>query len=185
MIAGFLYLALANAAPSTTSSVPVESPPISDQAQSSACDDANRRAIGFWVGQWDVFPTGQRTEMPIATSRIEWVVGGCAVRESYLQTVDENGKPIRYQGTSYTALNTLEGVWKQFYVDTVGRAALLTGSLANSTLVLSKATGSNLTRMTIRALDDGSVRQLGEASVDGGKSWKPTFDFTYRRHALE
>lgn len=28
---------------------------------------------------------------------------------------------------------------------------------------------------------DGEVRQWGEASSDGGKSWKPAFDFIYHR----
>jgi len=27
---------------------------------------------------------------------------------------------------------------------------------------------------------DGSVRQLGEQSTDDGKTWAPSFDFTYR-----
>jgi hypothetical protein len=27
---------------------------------------------------------------------------------------------------------------------------------------------------------DGSVRQFGEQSTDGGKTWSPSFDFTYR-----
>jgi hypothetical protein len=30
-------------------------------------------------------------------------------------------------------------------------------------------------------LPDGSVRQLGLQSVDQGKTWQPSFDFTYRR----
>jgi len=27
---------------------------------------------------------------------------------------------------------------------------------------------------------DGQVRQWGEASTDGGKTWQPSFDFLYR-----
>jgi len=40
-----------------------------------------------------------------------------------------------------------------------------------------------LTRMTYTPNADGSVRQFGEQSIDGGKSWFPAFDFTYRKSA--
>jgi hypothetical protein len=35
--------------------------------------------------------------------------------------------------------------------------------------------------MTYSKNTDGSVRQLGEQSVDEGKNGKRSFDFTYRR----
>jgi hypothetical protein len=36
-------------------------------------------------------------------------------------------------------------------------------------------------RMTFSRLDNGDVRQHGENSTDGGKTWATTFDFTYVR----
>src|SRR5512142_1924294 len=53
------------------------------------CHDATHRAIGFWVGDWNVSDTQSAT--PIAQSRIEWVFDGCAIRETYTQTVGPNG----------------------------------------------------------------------------------------------
>ena len=38
-----------------------------------------------------------------------------------------------------------------------------------------------LDRTTLTPQDDGSVRQLIEASDDGGRNWTPTFDGIYRR----
>lgn len=151
------------------------------QAQSAAvdCGDAARRAIGYWIGEWIVSDTASST--PIAESRIEWVVDGCAIRESYEQKTGPGGKPMHYAGTSYTAYDAASDRWKQFYVDTTGRAALLDGDLRDKRLVLNGKTGAKLTRMTIEALADGDVRQHGEASADGGKHWAPTFDFTYRK----
>ena len=152
----------------------------SSAPQAGACRESNRQAIRFWIGDWNVFPTGSLTSAPIATSRIEWIVGGCAVRETYVQTTDESGKPTHYEGTSYTAFNVPEGVWKQFYVDTSGRAALLTGVLTGSSLVLSKEAAGTMTRMTLRAEPDSAVRQIVESSVDKGKTWTLNFDLTYR-----
>jgi hypothetical protein len=36
-------------------------------------------------------------------------------------------------------------------------------------------------RMTFSKLDNGDVRQHGENSTDGGKTWTTTFDFIYVR----
>jgi hypothetical protein len=37
-----------------------------------------------------------------------------------------------------------------------------------------------LVRMSYSKNADGSVRQSGEQSTDEGKSWSPSFEFTYR-----
>lgn len=149
------------------------------QAQAVDCADTTRRAIGYWVGEWTVIDTA--SSAPVAESRIEWAVDGCAIRESYEQKLGPNGKPMRYAGASYTAYDAASGRWKQFYVDTGGRLASLTGDLRDKKLVLNGQAGARLTRMTIEGLQNGDVRQRGEASGDGGKHWAPTFDFTYRK----
>jgi hypothetical protein len=38
-----------------------------------------------------------------------------------------------------------------------------------------------LVRMHYQKQPNGEVRQWAEASADGGKTWKPAFDFLYRR----
>ncbi len=143
------------------------------------CQDEAHRAIGYWVGDWNVVDTASST--PVASSRIEWAVDGCAIRETYEQKVGPNGKPVRYSGTSHTAYDAASGQWKQFYVDTTGRTAMLDGALQDKRLVLNGQARGRQTRMIVEALPDGNVRQRGEASSDGGKHWAPTFDFTYRR----
>ena len=35
--------------------------------------------------------------------------------------------------------------------------------------------------MTYTPAGDGAVRQFGETSDDGGKTWSPSFDFIYRQ----
>ena len=40
---------------------------------------------------------------------------------------------------------------------------------------------SALGRYTVSQLPGGKVRQFGERSTDGGKTWHPTFDYTYTR----
>lgn len=164
-----LLLALAQ---STTSPPPPPAPPPVD------CNDADHRAFDFWIGEWDVSPTGSATV--IARSRIE-KLAGCAISESYDQTVGPGGKPMNYQGRSISSYVPADRNWRQFYVDNSGRAATLTGGIVDGAMVLSQQVPIGLTRMTVRANPDGTVRQSGELSADGGKTWTRSYDFTYRR----
>jgi hypothetical protein len=143
------------------------------------CHDKAHRALDFWVGDWTVFDT--RSNKPVAASRIESVLGGCAIKESYSQTVGPNGQPFSYQGTSYTALNGPDGQWKQFYVDSSGAAASYVGGPQGAAMVLTASGGGAINRMSYTPLADGSVRQAGEVSTDGGATWTTGYDFTYRR----
>lgn len=141
------------------------------------CTDADHRALDFWIGDWDVSPTGATAV--IARSRIEKIVG-CAISETYDQTIGPGGRPMAYHGRSISSFVPALNGWRQFYVDSSGRAATLTGRAADGAILLEEQNGAATTRMTLKPNADGSVRQSGAVSRDGGKSWSPTFDFTYR-----
>lgn len=143
------------------------------------CTDAAHRAVGFWVGDWKVVDTASST--PVARSRIEWILGGCAIRESYAQTVGPGGQNLDYRGSSQTALDVARGQWRQFYVDSAGNTSDFTGGLRDGKLVMRAEKNGGTNRMTIEALPDGNVRQRGERSMDGGRTWTPGYDFTYVR----
>ena len=172
MILPLLAFTLANTAPAPAPA-PLPAPPQVD------CADADHAAFNFWIGTWTVSDTASGSR--VATSRIEPVVGGCAIRETYHQTVGPAGKPLDYQGTSYSAFNAIDQVWRQYYVDNGGTAAVLTGGMKDGAMVLDGRNGPVSTRMTVRAQPDGTVRQSGQASTDGGKTWQPGYDFTYRK----
>jgi hypothetical protein len=40
---------------------------------------------------------------------------------------------------------------------------------------------TSMSRLTFFNMDANTVRQLGERTVDGGKTWTATFDFKYVR----
>ena len=52
-------------------------------------------------------------------------------------------------------------------------------------MVITGKWGGPLVRMTYSKSANGSVRQVGEQSTDEGKTWKPSFDFTYRPSKAE
>jgi hypothetical protein len=142
------------------------------------CNDADHRAFDFWLGEWDVSPTGG-TEI-IARSRIE-KIAGCAVSETFDQFMGPGGIKIDYHGRSISSYAPLEKRWRQFYVDSGGTAASLTGGIVNGAMVLSNVIPIGQNRMTVTPNADGSVRQQGAFSADGGNSWTPGYDFTYRK----
>lgn len=143
-----------------------------------ACQDAERRQFDFWIGTWDVYPTGK--PKLVAHSRIESVYNGCGVRENWMPL---NGN----DGGSLSTFVPAEKGWRQTWIDSGGARVEFTGGWNGQAMVLTGlwpevANGQDgLVRMTYTAGEDRSVRQLGEVSTDGGKTWGPSFDFTYRR----
>lgn len=148
------------------------------------CTDADHQAFAFWVGDWDVSPTG--TETVVAHSVISTAAGGCAIEENYHQTVGPGGVATDYRGASFSTFDSAGGgVWRQFYVDSGGNVTAFEGKVVDGAMVLDAPGGQpNIRqRMTLQAQPDGSVRQWGLVSRDGGQTWTATggYDFTYRR----
>ena len=146
-----------------------------------ACASAQHRQFDFWVGRWDVYPTGK--DKLVAHSLIERLYDGCVIRENWM--------PLK--GTEGGSLNTYDPEdkhWHQIWMDAANGRVAFDGDLQDAKMVL---TGNwrgavtpgqdGLVRMTYSKVEAGAVRQFGEISTDKGKSWKPFFDFTYKPSA--
>ena len=139
-----------------------------------ACTAPEFKQFDFWVGDWDVYPTGQ--ERLVAHSRIEKLYNGCAIRENWMPLNGQTGGSLN----TYVASAKQ---WRQLWTDSSASWAEFRGGFEGRAMVLTGtgfAPNGALTRMTYMLRADGSVRQFGENSADGGKSWTPSFDFTYR-----
>ena len=166
----FLCLAAVVGAPA-----PAQAPP---QPRPPACATAAHRAFDFWVGEWEVFRTG--TDRQVARSRIEKLYDGCAIRENWMP-LGPGG------GGSLTSWIPEAGQWRQTWVDASNAWVVFEGGPEKGAMVLTglwkgaKGPGSTpLVRMTYTPGADGTVRQFGESSEDGGATWAPFFDLTYR-----
>jgi hypothetical protein len=62
-----------------------------------ACTGPEHNQFDFWVGEWAVTPTGRPNV--VATSLIEKLYGGCAVRENWMPS----------KGTAGGSLNSFVG----------------------------------------------------------------------------
>jgi len=146
------------------------------------CADADHGAFNFWLGDWDVSPTG--TDTVVARSTISTAAGGCAIEETYHQTVGPGGVAASYHGASFSVFDAANGgKWRQFYVDSAGSVTVFEGGPREAAMVLDAPGAPGVTqRMTVAPQPDGSVRQWGRTSRDGGATWSSGgYDFTYRR----
>ena len=139
-------------------------------------DEARR--FDFWVGEWDVrAPAGP----VVGRSAVERVSGGCALLE--------NWTPLRGGGSgkSLTAYNAALKQWQQYWVGHAGGVTeYRRGEWRDSTLVL-MGEGQNaqgaamLVRLQFTLMPGGIVRQYGDQSTDGGKTWTTGYDLFYHR----
>jgi hypothetical protein len=138
-------------------------------AAAAPCSAPEYHQFDFWAGRWDVYnPKGQL----VAHSLIERVYG-CGIRENWM--------PLKKPGGGSLSIYVPDQKrWEQFWIDSSGSRAFFTGGWNGKAMVISGKWGGPLVRMSYSKNADGSVRQFGEQSIDEGKNWSPSFDFTYR-----
>jgi hypothetical protein len=87
-------------------------------------------------------------------------------------------------GWSLNAYNSGKKQWQQYWVGS-GGVPELAGALLEGNMVLAGehvVRGKPITERIIWTPDaDGTVRQHGEQSTDGGKTWATAFDGLYRK----
>jgi len=157
---------------------PIDHRPATPAAKPGPCDSRPHRQFDFWVGRWDVSPTGQAKV--VAHSLIESLYGGCAIRENWMPIGPGGGN-----GGSLSSYVAADQTWRQTWVDSSGSRAEFKGGWTGQAMVITGPwplpNRARLVRMTYTPNADGSVRQAGEASFDDGRTWQPSFDFTYRK----
>jgi len=161
---------------------------VSPAMKAAPCEGPEYRAFDFWIGEWDVHrPDGSLA----GTNRIEKVYGGCALRETYAAAAAATAQgAASYRGESLNAYDAGRKVWHQTWVDNSGLLLLLDGGIEDGKMVLGGTTlaaDGTVTRhrITWTPSADGTVRQHGESSEDGGASWVTRYDLTYRPRSPE
>jgi len=143
----------------------------------AACEAPEHHALDFWLGSWEVLSEGE----VVAESRIERSAEGCAIVERYRE---RDG----FTGTSLNFHDPRLRRWRQSWIDSRGGVGEFTGKPGEGVMAFSGEThrpdGTRvLRRMTLSRRPDGSVRQHSLASFDGGATWRPHYDYIYRRPA--
>lgn len=142
------------------------------------------REFDYWVGTWDVVPSGASPGTPPSTNVVTLEHGDCIVHEHWKGTAT---------GESFNLYDASRGAWFQTWVDSTGgmheyRGGLdangnmaFTAELAPSPGQATNEHGRVPTRLTFLRLPTGQVRQLSEQSTDGGATWQVAYDLIYTR----
>jgi hypothetical protein len=141
----------------------------------AACADLVYKQFDFWLGDWNVSDAAGKL---IGRDHVAHAFGGCVVQESW--TSVDGGT-----GGSFSMYDVSRKLWHQTWVDSSGTLVVLEGALKDGRMML---TGQQVdekgkteqTRMTWTQ-ENGKVRQLWEASADGGKTWKVIFEAIYTK----
>jgi hypothetical protein len=93
-----------------------------------------------------------------------------------------------YTGKSFNSFNAATRQWQQTWTDNTGNTTeFLRGEGSDGKIIYyaDKVTGPKgeqfMRRLTFSRLSADKVRQLGERSDDGGKTWAVEYDLEYRR----
>ncbi|MCA9720196.1 MAG: hypothetical protein KC468_36380, partial [Myxococcales bacterium] len=171
----------ADQAPSAQASAQSESGAASSTAAAGApaevCADEAHHQFDFWIGAWEV--KGPRGALA-GHNRIESILGGCALHESW-----EGAGPSR--GQSFSIFDASRGVWHQSWVDNGGHLLRIEGGLdAEGRMVLQGEMRGpkgeeQLHEIAWTPVASDHVRQHWRVSSDGGDTWKDLFIGEYHR----
>ena len=136
--------------------------------------------LDFWVGEWVVNARDKKA----GENNIQKILNGCAISEEWQGADGGRGQSLFFVDT--------DGNWQQVWVTEwaanpggVKEKALVKkidgGGVRFQGSISRPDASSYLDRTTLTPNADGTVRQLIEVSMDGGESWRSTFDAIYVR----
>lgn len=138
------------------------------------CASDEYRQFDFWVGDFSVEdPNGNY----VGDNEVTLHLGGCMLMESWKGAGGMHGMSMNFYEPN-------DQTWNQIFVDNNGLPANwppLKGKLEDGSMVLWSPEGQNRTRWTWTKVDEDRVRQMAEATSDGGKTWNVVWDSYYVR----
>jgi hypothetical protein len=170
---------------SASASAPSVPPP------SAACREPERRALDFWIGDWDVLvrsrpkPDSDAWQEARGTNTVRSVLGGCAVEESF----HAEGPGAPWAGRSFSVFVPQAKAWRQTWVDDSGGYLAFKGGLEGDAFVLygePRESGGNTVRMRMafREITAESFVWSWERGTEPATTWSPVMVIRYtRRHA--
>jgi hypothetical protein len=147
-------------------------------AQSPCSTEPHTHDFDFWIGEWDVYPTGAHNI--VGYSSVQSISGGCALLENWTSTKDSPGKSINYYNLSTQK-------WEQDWMGSSGGPQrYLNGEYRDGamhfTYESTDAKGKKITgNFIFYNVDNNTVRQYQDVNNDDGKTVTVSYDLTYVR----
>lgn len=152
-------------------------------AQRIPCSLPEFRQFDFWVGNWEAFGKNGKKG---GDSKISIILDSCVILEEWTSASSQQG--LIYSGKSFNTYNLATRQWQQTWVDNTGNTTeFLRGEGSDGKIVyhadkvMDQKGKTFMRRLTFTKLSNDKVRQFGERSDDGGKTWTTEYDLEYRR----
>lgn len=151
-----------------------------EPSRSQGCTAPEHRQLDFWIGEWDVSPTG--ADMVVAESTIRPLDQGCSIFEEWRPFQGPGGHSLSdYDPTTQK--------WHQTWIDSAGVRTLFTGAFEGGVMGLDYDTAApagqpqGRRRMSYQQIDADTVRQWGARFNEATQNWDIIWDLTYKRRA--
>ena len=137
------------------------------------------RQLDFWLGTWDVYSVEGRL---LGENVVELQLGGCLVLENWTGAGGSSGKSMNFWDSQ-------RGTWRQVWVSDRGNALdyrqgeLREGAMRFRGITIGESGDTTDQKLTFEAVAPDTVRQVFEASADGGTTWDTTWVGIYVRRA--
>ena len=137
------------------------------------------RQLDFWIGAWDVYnPQGQK----VGENVVEPMLKDCALLENWSGGGGSDGKSLNF-------FDPNRRTWRQVWVSDLGNVLdyrngeFREGAMRFSGITISEVGDTTLQKLTFTPVAADTVRQVMEASSDGGRTWNTTWVGIYVRRA--
>ncbi len=142
------------------------------------CGAPEFRQFDFWIGDWETFETDRSAPGSVARTRVDAIAGACAIHELYEQT---DG----LIGDSILSYDSVKKAWQQTWITNRGAIMSITGAFKDGAVTMEGEAhltdGSTVVRRITWKAEGRAVREFSTQSKDGGKTWEPAFDVTFKR----
>lgn len=174
-LGAMLLAALALLTPGASAQTSTPKPP-PQTAPKPCLKSPQYRQLDFWVGEWTVTT---RQGRHAGNSSVRLILDKCVVFENWTGDRGLTGK-------SFNIYDRKTGKWEQLWVSSAGNLTKYAGNFKDGAMRYTAddtdAQGKPLLlRLTFFPVSADEVRQLGESSADGGKTWKTQYDLYYHR----
>jgi len=157
---------------------PPPAPPANQPPPNHGCPGNEPDQFNFWLGEWNVTTTQGGKQA--GESKIEALDAGCVILENWKSASGGSGH-------SLNVYDLADGKWHQTWIDSTGDQVHYIGTWTNGKMEFRAADIATpqkqpvVLTMTFEPRPDGTVRQSGTLSTDGGKTFQPSFDLIYTR----
>lgn len=150
------------------------------------CDDAvhypEYHRLDFLIGNW----TAYADKTKIADVSIERPAGACALVQTWNALPSEMTFNRPAVAKALVAYDQERRLWELFWVTgVIGVHFHFTATPAENLVWEANETlstgGTKTDRLMITKLPDGTLREIGTASTDGGKTWVTEYDLIWRK----